>query len=84
MDWIRARLLLYFTLFSLLTVTPAGAMNATEVELLHTQSRPRPNLDTILSRNNAGLLLQDRHSDKCGARKTAPRPGYVRALLGLR
>lgn len=55
MRWIRAPLLLYFTLFPLLTLT--RGMNATEAELLHTQSRSRPNLVTILSRNNKGLLL---------------------------
>lgn len=64
MQWIRARLLLYFALFSLLTVTQAYVLNATEVELLHTK-QIQANLGAILSRNNAGLLLQGRGSDKC-------------------
>lgn len=42
--------------FPLLTVTQACVMNATEVELLHTQSRARSNLVTILFRNNTRLL----------------------------
>lgn len=43
--------------FTLLTVTRACAMNATEVELLQTQRQARSNLVTILFTNNTGLLL---------------------------
>lgn len=55
--WIRVRLSLYFTLFFSPLLTVTCGMNATEEELLHTQSRSRPNLVTILSRNNKGLRL---------------------------
>lgn len=56
--------------FSLLTGTQACVMNATEVELLHTQSRARSNLVTILFSNNTGLFYGGQKSDKRSSRET--------------
>lgn len=46
--------------------------------IAHTKADPDPNLVTILSRNNAGLLLQGRHSDKRGKQRRDH--GYVTAV----
>lgn len=48
-------------LFHPFPVTQACVMNATEVELLHTQSQARSNLATILFCNNTGLPLEGPH-----------------------